>query len=58
MTRKHFNAIAKAFADSKPDKESHEYAQWEKDVRAVANSVSQFNQSFDFLRFIQSCGID
>jgi len=56
MSRKHFNAIAKAFAASRPvDESSSDYRQWENDVREVTNAISDFNVNFDYPRFIDAC---
>lgn len=58
MSRKHFIAIAEAFAHSKPAPGTPEYRQWEQDVRNVANAVRQFNNAFKFQTFLNACGVE
>ncbi len=70
MTRKDYNAIARALADTKPVTfmESDAYlaavATWVRDVRAVAKALSDLsgftpngNRRFDRDRFLAACGV-
>lgn len=54
MTRKHFQAIADAFKNNKPDGYQREI-QWLKDIEAMANTLVQFNPRFDRAAFIDAC---
>ncbi len=65
MTRKHFNAIAEALLDSRPDMHYFDneaeyaasYSQWERDVVAMSGVCRQFNGLFDSYRFHSAAGI-
>ena len=64
MTKMHFNALAKALTETKrlahahPVNESFPYIyQWEADVRAIASVCRDFNDQFDYDRFLLACGI-
>lgn len=64
MTRKHFQAIADALKESKPERyetSGDQYDlgaadQWRFTVRLVASACSQQNANFDRGRFFGACG--
>ena len=55
MTRKHFNAIASAFAYTRPDTSGDAYNQWYVTMTTVASEFRAFNSAFDFSRFEKAC---
>jgi hypothetical protein len=59
MTRRHFEALADALAEVRPD-DPHmcvalSIEQWEKDMEAVADVCEEANDNFDRERFINAC---
>ncbi len=66
MTRKHFNAIAKALAFTRPtaagrqkvSKRSKQWQQWARDVKALADICDASNDSFDRGQFYHACGLE
>lgn len=63
MTRKHFEALAAALKDSKPDGNGevvHPIAltQWRADVRAIALVCHAYNHQFSTRRFYDACGYE
>jgi hypothetical protein len=58
MTRKHFQAIADSFKATRPEKRKRAArAQWGHDVQEMARTLSRFNSAFDFVRFVEACGM-
>lgn len=55
MTRKHFTAIAKALATTRPSGDAKRVAQWLRDVEAMANTCAETNPRFDRVRFVDAC---
>ena len=65
MSKKHFNALAQNLANTRPSKywtsqtnnvlDSIEYAQWSRDVVAVAQVCLESSKSFDYQRFTEAC---
>lgn len=56
MTKKHFILLAKALADTRPDKaEYQERVQWLKDVEAVMNVCDCSNEQFNNSMFVRAC---
>lgn len=54
MTKQHFEAIARAFAETMPNDETA-YIQWAADVVRIADVCETFNPRFDRLRFLFAC---
>lgn len=57
MTRKHFRELADNLRFVKPD-DPAALAQWEQDVRAVADACAVANGGFDRSRFYAACMVD
>lgn len=66
MTRKHFEALAAALKDSKPEPTQYchhtsppgpQLEQWRADVRAIAAVCIAHNPRFD-TRFFEACGYE
>jgi hypothetical protein len=60
MTRQHFNALAAALAQSRPDSDDTQtqgrlLEQWANDVYVIANACARFNPNFDRSRFVEAC---
>lgn len=56
MTRKHFNAIAQALANTRPLPDSpHGYGLWLRTMESVAATLVGSNPAFDQLRFEMAC---
>ena len=51
MTRKHFKALAEAFAAVSP-----KGAEWRLCVERIASACRQFNPAFDRYKFLHACG--
>jgi hypothetical protein len=59
MTRKHFEAIAKALAERKPSGlDNNKMVQWKHDVETLIPVFKVFNPSFNPSRFKEACGYD
>lgn len=64
MTRKHFQALADQLLYSRPDRGEESpaptpaVAQWQRDVRAVADACAAANGNFDRGRFLRAAGMD
>lgn len=70
MTRKHFEALAAALKDSKPDKPNSameqwavndllgRMSQWRADVRAIADVCLDYNLLFNDAKFYTACGYE
>ena len=57
MTRKDFEAIARALHKSMPDKRNTAaYEQWEKTFHAIVSEVAPMNANYDPERFAKACG--
>ena len=56
MSKKHFDAIAQTFANTRPTELGEKRAQWTKTVEAIAYTLATFNDRFDSDRFIKACG--
>ena len=61
MTRKHFNMIALAFMQTRPNRDTHvgesTYQQWRTDAKAMADVCRGYNSNFDRRRFLDACGL-
>lgn len=68
MSKKHFEALAEALAETRPSKNDYDLeeeserlhlsnvrAQWNRDVQIVANACAAMNPNFDYQRFIAAC---
>jgi hypothetical protein len=56
MTTKHFVALARALADTRPPWTAQvELAQWIEDVKAVSEVCQKSNERFDKGRFVFAC---
>ena len=57
MSRKHYEALAKALKFERPTEEANlSYAQWRRDILAVARVCERFAPTtFDYNRFLQAC---
>ena len=57
MTKKHFVALAKAFASVKPDPYlgAGIWSQWKRDVSVVSSACAEQNTRFDRTRFLKAC---
>jgi len=56
MSKKHFNAIAKAMNTTRPlGAPIQQHSQWLVDIGALAATLEQFNPGFDPARFIAAC---
>lgn len=58
MTRRHFEALARALANARPRpgrQSTDSWNQWEIDVAAVAHVLSDANPRFDRTRFVDAC---
>lgn len=56
MTRKHFEALAKALREvGTQDIGAVAYSQWALDVATIADVCERFNPQFDRERFIKAC---
>jgi hypothetical protein len=61
MSKKHFETIAAALANSKPffgSPSNRRYEQWQRDVLAMADVCSEFNNNFNRSRFLSACGYE
>jgi hypothetical protein len=65
MGRGHFNALARALAETRPTDSPSRLSQWRYDVRAIAevcydasNFTPNGNRAFDQDRFLKACGLD
>ena len=57
MTRKDFEAIARALHKSMPDpSDGQAIVQWEETFHAIVHEVEQTNSNFDFQKFSRACG--
>lgn len=60
MTRKHYEAIAAAFARIRPDRDmgasDEQFDQWATDVLAISAVLAADNVRFDRARFYAACG--
>ena len=55
MSKRHYKALAYQLHLTKPDINSNEYAQWERDVRTIAEACENLSSTFrrqTFLDFI------
>jgi hypothetical protein len=58
MTKKHFEAIARAMKENEPRSEwLNKRLQWRNDCRELSRVFRQFNPLFNSVRFLQACGI-
>lgn len=55
MTKKHFEALARALQSSRPPANSPDSSQWHRDVRCVGQALAEFNKRFDYTRFLNAC---
>lgn len=57
MTRCHFEAIAEALRDERPQPawDANKHAQWNLDVRAVTAALKRTCPNFDRDRFLDAC---
>lgn len=66
MSKKHFNRLAAKLAASKPNETTPEamicpdalpamLKQWTKDVENVADVCDEFNENFNYPRFVAAC---
>jgi hypothetical protein len=65
MTRQHFEAIAAALYETRPDSQGQlpsartfRIHQWGKDVKRIADVLAQSNSGFKRERFYDACGFD
>lgn len=65
MTRRDYVALAEGLLAARPENylndpglSSRAIAQWEKDVRTIANVLARDNGRFDRGRFYRACGAD
>lgn len=64
MTRKHYVKLAESLRFARPDRGEESpapnphAAQWQADVRAVADVLAADNGRFDRGRFYRACGFD
>lgn len=58
MSKKHFEALARAFAGSKPSKKGAAMSQWRKDVEAIADVCQSQNGMFRRGTFLEACGYE
>lgn len=60
VSRKHFKLIADALHAQRPEKhwDANKRTQWELDVKAIADALSNMNPRFDRYRFERACGLD
>jgi hypothetical protein len=60
MSRKHFQRLAEALKSEKPAANwcANKHAQWQLDVKAIANVCSSFNPNFKRERFLTACGLE
>lgn len=60
MSRKHFQALADALKNLKPEADAtpEAGAQWVASVRAIADVCASQNGLFDRSRFYAACGLD
>jgi hypothetical protein len=56
MTRKHFKAMAEAFASIKPNVSADGLPVWRTAVQNMADLCKKDNPNFDRLRFLDACG--
>lgn len=64
MSRKDFQALAAAFQAQRPSVLTQDpdalqvgaMAQWDDDVRAVADVCAGINPRFDYCKFLKACG--
>ena len=57
MTRKHFEAIAYAMRNTRPDR-ADKFKTWRDAVRGLARTLSISNARFDSRRFVDACNAD
>ena len=57
MSKKHFHALALAFAYRRPEPhwDANKRTQWSLDVASVADVCQQANPRFDRERFLEAC---
>lgn len=62
MTRNDFELIARALKDTKPQQPCTEInvrtQQWETDIKAIAQMLSNQNARFNFNTFYEACGLE
>lgn len=60
MTKKHFEALAKALKDSKPfgvpGGSTQGINQWVEDCKIVGAVCCRFNPNLDYIQFLEDCG--
>lgn len=58
MQRRHFQFIADALRETRPDDDSHSSVmlQWDQTVRTMAIKLERTNAQFNSSRFIEACG--
>jgi hypothetical protein len=57
MTRKHFEAIAVEFLNTKPSRKGKAYDLWSTLAVNMSNQFNYFNLNFDSRRFLSACGL-
>ena len=58
MSKKHFEALARALANSKPAKKGAAMDQWRRDVEAIADVCQSQNGMFRRETFLDACGYE
>lgn len=60
MTKKHFEALAKALQREKPVSKAGAdvFMQWQEDLRAVAQVCLSFNSRFSVTKFYAAVGLE
>ena len=56
MTKKHLIIIARALKDSKPDKGTIQYKQWETTYFSIVDELEKANPNFNYDVFSKACG--